>query len=235
MRTIGFSTGALAKGNVIRGEELQAHTDVSAVEVSALRERELEPTMRALKDLDLSRYRYVSMHVPSELPTMSERELVEHLSSLAGVDSFVVHPNIIRDFDAWHALGERMCIENMDQRKRVGRTAGELRPFFDEFPSAGFCLDLGHAHQIDPTMGVAMELLDEFEGKLRHLHVSEVNPYGRHIPVGYTARHAFERVAGLIPAQVPIIIESVLEPHAVATELGLICGIFTFNAYQKAS
>jgi hypothetical protein len=235
MRVIGFSTGALAKGNVARGEQLQARTAVSAVEVSALRESELRATISALQALDLTRYRYVSMHVPSDLPTMSERDLVQLLSALDAPDSFVVHPNIIRDADAWHPLGSRMCIENMDQRKRVGRTAGELRRFFEDCPAAGFCLDLGHAHQVDPTMGVAMELLDEFGSRLRHLHVSEVNPYGRHIPIGYTARHAFARIANLVPEDAAIIIESVIEPQAVPAELALVRDIFDAAAYQKAS
>lgn len=235
MRAIGFSTGAIAKGNVARGEALQRSAPVSAVEISSLRESELVGAVDALSVLDLSIYEYVSMHVPSELRTLSDGDLVGHLLPLHSVHSFVVHPNVIRDVDAWRPLGSRLCIENMDQRKRVGRTAYELRRFFVEYEDAGFCLDLGHAHQVDPTMGVAMELLDEFAPRLRHLHVSEVNSYGRHMPIGYTARHAFARIASLISPEIPIIIESVIEPASIPSEWQLVAEIFDVAAYRKAS
>jgi hypothetical protein len=235
MRMIGFSTGALAKGNVDEALRIQGQVRLSAIEVSALREPELIEVMAGLARIDTKAFQYVSMHTPSELHSLSEAELVARLSSTALPAAFVVHPNIIEDLDAWHQLGSRMCIENMDQRKRVGRTADELRGFFNEFDEAGFCLDLGHAHQIDPTMGVAIELLDAFGSRLRHVHVSEVNPHGRHLPIGYTTRHAFESIADLIPMHVPIIIESVVDADAVIQESMVVEKIFNAAALRKAS
>jgi hypothetical protein len=41
MRPIGFSTGALAKGDFRRGLDLQRRSGISAIELSALRDHEL--------------------------------------------------------------------------------------------------------------------------------------------------------------------------------------------------
>ena len=77
------------------------------------------------------------------------------------VRSIVVHPDLIGDPAPYRALGRRLVIENMDDRKTGGRTAGELAPLFRELPEAGFCLDIAHAHTVDPSMAAAAELLDD--------------------------------------------------------------------------
>ena len=54
----------------------------------------------------------------------------------------VVHPDTLYDFSLWRLLGDLLCIENMDKRKRVGRTVRELDYLFSEFPQASFCFDM---------------------------------------------------------------------------------------------
>ena len=59
MRPIGFSTGALARGDFRRAlASLQAHR-IDIVELSALRMEELEPLIAALPGLDLERFTFV--------------------------------------------------------------------------------------------------------------------------------------------------------------------------------
>jgi hypothetical protein len=60
----------------------------------------------------------------------------------------------------------------MDDRKGTGRIADEIEPFFEELPEAGFYLDVAHAWSIDPTMGVASELLGRFRSRLPQVHLS---------------------------------------------------------------
>ena len=67
MRTIGFSTGALSRGDYRQALEMLADKDVSAVELSALRQEELRPLVEDLDNLDLSRFRYIAFHAPSSL------------------------------------------------------------------------------------------------------------------------------------------------------------------------
>src|SRR6185436_16093753 len=100
-------------------------------------------------------------------------------------------------------------------RKTTGRTIAELQALFDVFPDATFCLDLGHARQIDPTMVSAMLMLQEFGARLVELHISEVGAHGEHLPLGATTRQAFARVTHLVPAQCPLIIESIIPAELI--------------------
>jgi hypothetical protein len=98
---------------------------------------------------------------------------------------------------------------------------------YEALPQAGFCLDLGHARQIDPTMGIAIEMLQKFGGRLRQLHVSEVGTFGEHRRrLGFLARTAYRRVARYVPAEVPIILESIVFETDIIAELEIARQIF---------
>jgi sugar phosphate isomerase/epimerase len=222
MRYIGFSTGALAYGDFDEGLRLLSKTKATAVELSALRQNELGPLIGAVGRLDLTQFQHISVHVPSSTTPEFEETLLAMLSTLPADWLLVTHPNVISMWNEWRALGPRLCIENMDKRKPIGRTARDLREIFNRLPAATFCLDIGHAHQIDPTMGEAVLLLDEFSGKLRQLHVSEVNSDSKHDPLSLESRSAFSVVAHLIHEDTPVILESrlpVISTGAIQSEM----------------
>lgn len=228
LRPIGFSTGALAKSDFRQGLELsRAHERVVAVELSALRDHELPKLIDAVGSLDLDAFPYVSVHAPSRLRELSEQRVFELLSSLPADWPIVVHPEILLTPDLWRSLGPRLCIENMDNRKTLGRTTAELRALFALYPDASFCLDVGHARQIDPTMAIALTMLIEFGARLRQLHVSDVGPHGEHQPVRLLASWAFARVARRVPHDCPLIIESVIAPDAMERELDTVLAAFS--------
>jgi hypothetical protein len=228
MRPIGFSTGALAKGDFTRGIDVQRRSGrINAVELSALRDHELPALVSALPSLDLQAFAYVSFHAPSKLQTLDERAVFELLLRLPEPWPIVAHPEILRTPSLWQRLGSRLCIENMDHRKTTGRTVLELRELFQQFPDASFCLDVGHARQIDPTMASALQMLREFGGRLRQVHVSEVGPRGEHLPLGATTRIAFTTVAHRIPADCPLIIESVIPVEGIDRELDAVLAALT--------
>lgn len=154
MRRIGFSTGALAKGDFRRGIEMQAGV-FAAIELSALRDHELEPFIEAIPNLPLDGFDSISVHAPGRLGQLSEEEAVRLLSRVPAAWPIVVHPDIVVTPEKWTAFGAQLCLENMDNRKTRGRTVDEMREWFAALPDARFCLDLGHARQIDPTMSVA--------------------------------------------------------------------------------
>ena len=165
-------------------------------------------------------FEHVSIHAPSKLVNLSESELIDCLAKVAAyVHGIVVHPDLFAEVDRWAILADKVYIENMDNRKPIGRTASELRPFFDALPEARFCLDLGHAWQIDPAMQVATELLDAFHPRLAELHVSEVNTKSQHCPVSRSVSEDFRLVAAKIPSSVPAIVESEIEPNAMFREM----------------
>lgn len=99
------------------------------------------------------------------------------------VRSVVLHPDVISDISVLRRLGTRAVIENMDDRKDTGRTVEELKPVFEALPEAAFCFDVPHAWSLDPTMGLAHALLDEFRVRLRQLHLSSLDSAGHHVPL----------------------------------------------------
>ncbi|HEY3567141.1 MAG TPA: hypothetical protein VGP73_04335 [Thermoanaerobaculia bacterium] len=219
MRPLGFSTGALAKGDFQKGLDIQRGLGVTIIELSALRGEELLPLMKALPKLDLQGFSHVSLHAPSKLGGLDELGLVAILKDVPASWPIIVHPDLIQKPSHWRFFGPRLCLENMDQRKPVGRTVPEMESVFKQLPDASFCFDIGHARQVDPTMGIAIGMLRRFGGRLRQIHVSEVDPQGKHIPISFAARCAFQRVARLIPEGCPIILESMVDPDEARNEI----------------
>jgi hypothetical protein len=174
---LGASTGVLGRGGDWAGL-VRAACEVSthAIELAALEADELPALLAFLADRPRLPFRHVSVHAPVKgVEGISDAERAAAVSRLPlGVRSVVVHPDLILDPAPWRALGRRIVIENMDDRKDGGRTAAELAPLFAELPEAGFCLDIAHAHTIDPTMRVAADLLDAFRGRLRQVHLSSI-------------------------------------------------------------
>src|SRR5579862_5870243 len=144
MRPIGFSTGALAYADFRQGLAMVNNKGLGSVELSALRQNELVPLLNALPTLDLSGFEYVSIHAPSQFEPTWERDLCNRLRAEAWRGwPIVVHPDAITDFGLWRELGGLVCVENMDKRKPIGRTASELAMIFERLPAAKLCFDIG--------------------------------------------------------------------------------------------
>lgn len=223
MMRIGFSTGALARSDFQAGLDLTREAGLPAVELSALRESEVIPLIQALPNLRLESFDFISFHAPSRLQNMTECDLIGQLASVRDRGwPIIVHPDAIADVQQWTVLGDSILLENMDQRKPIARTAAEMRPFFESLPEARFCFDIAHARQVDPTMSVAVELLMEFGDRLEEIHISEVDADCRHIAMSSAAVSAYQRIASLIPKDVPVIIESVIEADQIAEEVAMV-------------
>ena len=219
-RPLGFSTGSLAKGEFAVALQMMADHPLQAVELSALRDEELRPLLLALADLNLMRYSHVSVHLPSRLSSLTEQDLQ---SLLAPVHAkgwlMVVHPDVIQNDALWQTFGDRLCLENMDKRKPIGRSADELDHLFQRFPAASLCLDLGHSKQIDSTMSETRQILRRHGPRLREIHLSDVNSASRHEPLNRMAITAFRQIAHLIPDHIPVILESPVERHEIGLEI----------------
>lgn len=221
MPIMGFSTGALAKGNVLSGIEDVVRLHLTAIELSALRVLELDELERAVKAADLAQFNYVSLHAPTDYTDDQEAEVAERLYALAKEQAWpiVVHPDCIRRPELWKRLGDVLCIENMDKRKPVGRTAVELEMWFDEFPDARLCFDIGHAQQVDPSMTEAYRILQRFNDRICQIHLSEVTTSSKHDRLSETTIRAFSELVDYLPSKVPVILETPVSADEAAAEL----------------
>jgi len=222
MQLVGYSTGAIAPGDVPRALGLLAGRGARAVELSALRASELAPLLDQIPALDLSAYAHVSVHAPSRFDAALEPRVAEALAArVPPAWPIVLHPDTVHDLRVWRPLGARLCVENMDRRKATGRTIRELGRVFEALPEASFCFDVGHAHQVDRTMNDAFQLLEALGARLGQLHVSEVTSAGRHDPLSRSAVAAFRKIAAWVPEGVALIVESPAPPGEIAAQMGL--------------
>jgi hypothetical protein len=220
MENIGYSTGSLARSDVSAALEMLQRHATGSVELSALRTHELIPILRAIPDLPLHEYRHISIHAPSAFTVAEESVIARELLPFARRGWLIVmHPDAIHDFDVWSGFGNRLCLENMDRRKPVGRTVEELQPIFARLPRASFCFDIAHARQCDTSMTEAYRLLEAFGGRLAEVHVSELDAHSRHVRLSRAGIRACLEVAGSIPLDVPVIIEAPVRPHEIEDEL----------------
>lgn len=220
MSGIGFSTGSVARSDVRRALRLLEPHATEAVELSALRVHELPPLLELIADLTVDEYEHVSVHAPSAFMAAQEPAIAAALLPVAERGWLVVvHPDTLHDPRPWAAFGDRLCIENMDPRKPVGRTVQELKPVFARLPQASFCFDVAHARQCDPSMGEALRLLETFHDRLAEVHVSELDAHSRHVRLSRAGVWACQRVAEMIPLEVPVIIEAPVQPHEISAEL----------------
>ncbi|HMJ36529.1 MAG TPA: TIM barrel protein [Baekduia sp.] len=210
--TVGASTGYMTAdhGDWPALLERAVATSTLAVELSALSEPELPDLVELLQDNTVLPFLFVSVHAPTKGRRLSEPDLVTILSRLAArVDAIVVHPDTIENPRAYRPLGSALVLENMDARKATGRTAAELADLFAALPAAGLCFDVPHAASVDPTLGVAREILDRHGARLRHVHLSSLDAGCHHRPL--TAADE-ERFAELLDRcrDVPWILEAPL-------------------------
>ncbi len=216
MRPVGFSSGALTRGDFRAALSMLKSLETECIELSALRLSEVDELLQAIPSLDLSRFSYISFHAPSRFSQAEELCLANLLyTHVPDHWNIILHPDAVFDWQCWAIFGRRLAIENMDRRKGIGRTAKELARVFEYLPEASLCFDIGHARQCDASMTEAYLMLQAFGSRLVQVHVSEVNSASQHDGLSYGAMTAFRQVANLIPDGIPVILES----RVVASEL----------------
>jgi sugar phosphate isomerase/epimerase len=214
---VGISTGAF-EGSPAEAVDASRAIGCDAIELSALRWREMDPLLELLNSLDLSQFKYVSIHLPSSIPEDSEMDLVRKLEGVTDQRIlFVLHPDAVHEFSRWKVLGPRLLIENMDARKRTGRTLEELKTVLEALPQAGLCFDIAHAKQIDPTMTVAARILSGLHDRIRQMHVSDVDSKGAHYRLNAFALGIYRGLLGQLP-NVAAIVESPVNASNIKAE-----------------
>ena len=218
---IGFSTGALERGNYLAALNWLNNEHIRSVELSALRIEELEPLVSYIDKIPRKKYHYVSFHAPSAFPKEEEQHVVSLLRKVSDRGwNIIVHPDVIYTPSLWRQFGEHLLIENMDRRKPIGRTAKELSDLFMLLPAASLCLDVAHARQMDTTLTLLSQIIGAFLGRIREIHISELDSECRHQPMSYSAVDDYRKLAGRFRPDVPVIIESMLDGDRAGIRMG---------------
>ena len=68
-------------------------------------------------------------------------------------------------------------------------------------------------------MSEACSILQRFNGKIQQVHVSEVNTLSKHDALSLESILAFQKVAHLIPQDVPVILESRVDESEIEQEI----------------
>jgi hypothetical protein len=208
--SIGFSTGALAKGDFATAIKQLREWRLTTIELSALRLRELSALTYLAENCELSDFDYVSIHAPTDFEEREEVEVAAIVTRIAKLRQWpvVLHPDCIHDFECWQPLGSMLLIENMDRRKHTGRTVEELELVLQRLPMAWLCFDIAHARQVDSSMTEAYRILKRFANRIRQWHVSEVSSSSRHDAISQSAFWAYQEVASILPIDIPAILET---------------------------
>lgn len=213
---IGFSTGALERGNYRDAVRWMVGHDIHSMELSALRFDELEPLVSSLHELPLDQFEYVSFHAPSSFSPDKEDRVIELLQPVYSRGwNIVVHPDVIYTPARWFGFGEQLLIENMDRRKPIGRTPSELTNLFNRLPKARLCLDVAHARQMDTTLTLLWEILYRFADRVAEIHISELDSRCRHQPMSHGAVMDYKKVMARAGRLAPVIVEAMLDRDRV--------------------
>jgi hypothetical protein len=212
-RSIGFSTGALERGDYRSALAWLREQGIASVELSALRLSELEGLVCDLTALELESFSYISFHAPGSFGASEEERVVTLLQKVFERGwNIVVHPDVIRKPVLWRRFGNRLLLENMDRRKLTGRTVEELSLFFEHLPEARLCLDVAHARQLDTTLTLLAGLIRLYKDRIAEVHISELDSLCRHRPMSWCAVADYRSLKwpGL-SSGAPVIIESMLD------------------------
>ena len=82
-----------------RAVDLLLKRKVRFIELSALRQEELDPLCSGVARLDLSQFSYISSHAPSKINKSEEGSVVQKLLTLAQRGwPVILHPDAVHDF-----------------------------------------------------------------------------------------------------------------------------------------
>lgn len=225
---IGFSTGAIARGEWQRGVDEIRRIGLRAIELSALRYHEFAPLVSTLGMFDQSVFDYVSLHLPSKYDAQHEKAVIALAEGLISRRwPLILHPDAVADWGAWRSFGNLICVENMDKRKHVGRTVEDLAEIFKQLPEATLCFDFGHARQVDGTMTEGARILTAFSHRLQQIHFSDVDTSNSHRALNEPALTAFHELLHLIDPKVPVILETPVYDGGMREQLELTHAFFS--------
>lgn len=131
----------------------------------------------------LKKFKYRSIHLPVlndgkfiSYPDPSiekEMKIIDQFIEDISPQTVLVHPDQVRDF-GWvvNKYGSRLAFENMDSKKKFGKTVEDMEIVFNKCPKAKWVFDLNHIYTNDNSMSLAKDFFARFKNRLTHYHIS---------------------------------------------------------------
>ncbi|MBI2426554.1 MAG: hypothetical protein HYV34_01785 [Candidatus Kerfeldbacteria bacterium] len=195
-------------------ERVQAILTVQkdAIEVGINKMDRLTETIDEETFEQIRTFEYRSVHAPVDVryPSQESETLMPkllHVIEKVQAHTVVVHPDIVDDFTYLaECFGDKLAIENSDNRKSFGQTVEDMERVFEAIPKAGWICDVNHFYTIDSTMKIADAFHERFEDRLRHYHISAYQ--GHHNPfVCYEPGSEDAIIRGIKRTDIPLIHE----------------------------
>jgi len=218
MSSIGFSTGSLYRSGIPFDERVKLYhrLGANAIELSfATPDWLLKYELTEDKIDSIKKFDFVSIHAPwkngRDDYSITDKviEKLRFLCDNLHVSGIVVHSHKEGDFARLEGTGLPFLLENMNGTKKDGVYPSQFNEFKRRY-SFGFVLDVQHAYEHDPSMQLAMDLIDVMGDRLMHMHVSGCSNSEIHFPVFSAVNQAaINKILGL-KMDVPKILEGIL-------------------------
>jgi len=188
---VGFSTGAVRKavsGLVsLSPKAMDFFLGISStIEVNcigAVRDNIL-PLLDEIKLSNMKGVKDASIHSPCSDVIYDDNDAsrfilnkMQEASDRLKARCVVFHPDLVKNWDIFKSYTFPMAVENMEHRKKSGKTVDDLKRVFDIVPDAKFVLDVTHCMSLDPTLKLAESFLENFGDRLIEVHLSGYTTY----------------------------------------------------------
>ncbi|MFC1608943.1 hypothetical protein ACFL2R_01675 [Patescibacteria group bacterium] len=215
---IGFGTGDFYRINTTSSERFSKEFinhfkagQANAIELACIDESLIDHLIRS-DDVDLSAFKYVSIHTPDPDQNIDPKTLLKKLAIIHkkfNIQNVVFHADSPMD---WNILKKYpdlpISIENMDITKDFGKTIEEINSILSEYDFK-LNLDLQHCFTNDESMNLALEFQKEFKGRIAEYHISGFEEKLFHYPLFKTRQDQI--IHSLQNTNIPIIIESTFD------------------------
>jgi len=236
---IGLGTGAMYK--LINPASLEAikaveKTGANAIELCGVRMERFHHVKHSfinIEDCHVCNFDYVSLHAPNDHIYRNDNEtlgllyLLRSVHDELSIDNIVIHPELVEDFSVFEKVSLPLAFENMDWRKKDFKTVEQMKRVFDY---GKMVLDVTHAYTCDKSMDLCLDLIKAYLPQIAEIHCSGHYVHGedeqQHFPASlekdyWDGDFPHTQILSCVPANIPIIIESVFPKDFTNMQVGL--------------
>jgi sugar phosphate isomerase/epimerase len=222
---LGFSTGCLYKDLEVK-EAISVIKNLGCkyVELGFITsERFFSEQLDRVNEKDLEGFEYISFHTPTlnyainygnNDETKKFFERMTDFSKRVNLDLVVFHPDTVEDFSIFENADFKIGFENMDNRKKSCKSVDDIENILLKNSNFKFILDVNHCYSNDSSMKLDTEFHERLGNRISQIHLSGFNGY--HDPLFETKQ--LEIIRSIQNFDVPIIVESVVNPETIAQE-----------------